>query len=106
MAPPLGFIIKLESLSVDKSNPFGMRLFGSSFLLMIFTSLRFANTVEVGEIWRSKTAICGHSLDQKKPRAPSYPAGVCPERHAFERCLGEPSPRILGEIQTGRSGFI
>ena len=43
----------------------------SAFLLMVFASLRFADTIDVGKIWRSKTAMCGRSVNQKDPTGPT-----------------------------------
>ena len=47
-----------------------MRLFGSAFLLMAFASIRFADAIEVEVTWRSKTAVCGRSVDQENPSGP------------------------------------
>ena len=67
---PLEFLFQLEALVIDKGGPFGLRLCGSAFLLMVFAPLRFADTIEIEEMWRSKTAICGRSVDQKNPPGP------------------------------------
>ena len=34
-------------------------------LLTIFASLRFADTREISELWVTKSAVCGISVDQK-----------------------------------------
>ena len=40
------------------------------FLLQIFAALRFADTIEIAEMWISETAFGGRSVDQKDPIGP------------------------------------
>ena len=63
---PLEFLTKIELLSADTSQPFGRRLFCALICLQAFASLRYADLVEVGELWESTSAIVGKSIDQKR----------------------------------------
>ena len=64
---PYEFAIATERVSADNSQPEGRRLFCALFLLVIFASLRFSDTIEVVDIWRTKSAAEGRSVDQKLP---------------------------------------
>ena len=62
---PYEFIISLGRIAPDNSQPEGFRLFCALFLLAIFASLRFSDTIEVADMWRTKTALAGRSAGQK-----------------------------------------
>ena len=64
---PLEFIIKLEEIDSGKSRHYGLKLFCSSFLLLVFASLRCSDAVEIGTMWRTKTAFCQMCVGQKVP---------------------------------------
>ena len=76
---PLEFLNNLEIMARDRPNPFGARLCGSAFLLMAFASLRLAVDIEIEEMWRSKTALRGRSVDRE------YPTGALIQRAAVRK---------------------
>ena len=67
---PYDLVIKLEECAADPSRPGGMQLSAALSSLMIFASLRFADTKDVLEFWVSDSAVCGKSLDHKDKAGP------------------------------------
>ena len=61
---PFEFVVKLGKIASSKDHNYGLRLFCSLFLLLIHSSLRFADVIEVLTIERTKTVIRGRSVDQ------------------------------------------
>ena len=62
---PFQLVVKLEHLATQEGISDGLKLAASIFRLMIFASLRFCDIRGVSKFWKSKTAICGHSLNRK-----------------------------------------
>ena len=66
-AAPLEFAIQLELYAADAKNDKTIRFYRSGLCLLIFASLRFSDTIEIQQLWTTKSAICGISVDQKSP---------------------------------------
>ena len=67
---PLEFIFAIGEMVFAKWNPYGLRQRGEAFHMMVFAPIRFTESIDVEEIWRTKTAFCGRSAGQKKPPSP------------------------------------
>ena len=67
---PFEFLAKLDAIASSKDQNSGLRLFCSMFLLMIHAASRFADTLEILTIERTKTVLRGRSVDQKDPTGP------------------------------------
>ena len=62
---PSEFVLKIERIAADNSIRADFRLFCALCILMIPASLLFSDTIEVADIWRAQTPLCGRSVDQK-----------------------------------------
>ena len=75
MMDPLEFINMSDVLVFEEATAYWIRLFWADFFLFEFAPIRFDDTIEIGGIWRSKTALCGRAINQKKPPRPNHSAG-------------------------------
>ena len=62
---PLEFIRKVEEYASGPTLSWGLRVFCSLVCLLVYASLRYADTVCVCKLWKSDTAICGLSVNSK-----------------------------------------
>ena len=58
-------IIALERAAMNRDNTPGFRLYCALFLLLAFSSLRFADTTQVECVFNSGTALCGSGVNSK-----------------------------------------
>ena len=62
---PLDFIRKVEEYASDPELAWGLRVFCSLICLLVYASLRYADTSSVFKLWKTETAICGLSVNSK-----------------------------------------
>ena len=63
--PPFEFVVALERAAANAKEDPGVRLYAAIFFLMTMASLRFCDLSDVQKLWKTKTAVCGISINHK-----------------------------------------